>query len=51
MKKNRKFLQILLSFNFIIGIQDGMEIINLVVVLVNGMILLVVIAVEKRSKK
>ncbi len=50
MKKIRKFLQALLFINFMIGLYDGMKVGNLAVVLVNGVIVLAVIAAEKEEQ-
>ncbi len=48
MRKVRRFLQVLLFINFMVGLHDGMRTGNLVVVLVNGMIVLAVIAAENK---
>ena len=47
MKKIRRFLQTLLFINFMVGLHDGMRAGNLAAVLVNGVIVLAVIANEK----
>lgn len=49
MRKIRRFLQALLFINFMVGLHDGMRAENLAAVLVNGVIVLAVIAVEKRK--
>ena len=51
MRKIRRFLQALLFINFIVGLHDGMRAGNLAAVLVNGVIVLAVIASEKEDKK
>ena len=51
MKKIRRFLQVLLFINFMIGLHDGMKTGNLIVVLINGTMVLVVVAAEKRRMK
>lgn len=48
MKKIRRFLQVLLFINFMIGLHDGMKAGNLAAILVNGMIIL---AVTIRGRK
>lgn len=48
MKKARRFLQILLFINFIVGIHGGMKAKNLVLILVNGVLVLAVIIREVR---
>lgn len=50
MKKVRRFLQTLLFINFMVGLHDGMRARNLVAVLVNGVIVLAVIAAEKKEQ-
>ena len=50
MKKIRRFLQVLLFINFMVGLHDGMRAGNMVAVLVNGVIVLAVIAAEKEEK-
>lgn len=45
MRKVRRFLQVLLFINFMIGLHDGMKAGNLAAVLVNG-----VIAGEKKER-
>lgn len=51
MGKIRRFLQALLFINFMVGLHDGMGAGNLAVILINGVIVLAVIAVEKKSSK
>ena len=50
MKKIRRFLQALLFINFMVGLHDGMRAGNLAAVLVNGVIVLAVITVEKKDQ-
>lgn len=50
MRKVRRFLQVLLFINFMVGLHDGMKAGNLAAVLVNGVIVLAVIAAEKKDK-
>ena len=50
MKKIRRFLQVLLFINFMVGLHDGMRAGNLAAVLVNGVIVLVIIAAEKKEQ-
>ena len=49
MKKIRRFLQVLLFINFMVGLHDGMSAGNLTAVLVNGVAVLMVIAAEKKE--
>lgn len=49
MKKIRRFLQVLLFINFMVGLQDGMRAGNLVAVLVNGVIVMAAIMAEKKG--
>lgn len=49
MKKIRRFLQAVLFINFMVGMHDGMRAGNLVLILVNGVLVLVVIAGEERK--
>ena len=49
MKKIRRFMLVLLFINFMVGLNDGMRARNLVAVLVNGMIVLAILAVEKKE--
>ena len=46
MRKIRRFLQALLFINFMVGLYDGMRAGNLVLILVNGILVLAVIAGE-----
>ncbi len=50
MKKIRRFLQVLLFINFMVGLHDGMKAMNLATVLVNGVIVLAVIVAEKEEQ-
>ena len=50
MRKIRRLLQTLLFINFMVGLHDGMRAGNLAAVLINGMIVLVVIAAEKKEQ-
>ncbi len=50
MRKIRRFLQVLLFINFMIGLRKGMGAENLVLILVNGIILLIVIAIGNRKE-
>jgi len=47
MRKIRRFLQVLLFINFMVGLHDGMRAGNLVAILVNGVFVLAVIASER----
>lgn len=47
MRKIRRFLQALLFINFMVGLYDGMRAGNLILILVNGILVLAVIAGEK----
>ena len=49
MRKIRRFLQVVLFINFMIGFHDGMKIGNLIAILVNGAIVLAVIVEEKKD--
>lgn len=46
MRKIRRFLQALLFINFMVGLYDGMRVGNLILILVNGILVLAVIAGE-----
>lgn len=51
MKKLRQFLQsVLLFINFMVGIYDGMRAKNLVAILINGVVVLALIAGEKEER-
>ena len=50
MKKIRRFLQVVLFINFMVGLHDGMRAGNLAAILVNGVLVLAVIASEKEEK-
>lgn len=49
MRKIRRFLQTLLFINFMVGLHDGMRAGNLVAILINGILVLAVIASEENS--
>jgi|InofroStandDraft_1065614.scaffolds.fasta_scaffold15824_5 hypothetical protein len=51
MKKIRRFLQVVLFINFMAALHDGMKAGNLIMVLANGVIVLAVIAVEKKERQ
>ncbi len=50
MKKWRQFLQSVLFINFMVGIYDGMRVKNLVAILINGVVVLALIAGEKEER-
>lgn len=50
MKKLRQFLQSVLFINFMVGIYDGMRAKNLVAILINGVVVLALIAGEKKGR-
>lgn len=50
MRKVRRVLQAVLFINFMVGLHDGMKAGNLAAVLVNGVIVLAVIAAEKKEQ-
>lgn len=50
MKKIRRFLQVLLFINFMVGLHDGMRAANLAAVLLNGAAVLAVIVVENKRQ-
>lgn len=50
MRKIRRFLQVLLFINFMMGLHDGMRAGNLAAVLVNGVIVLAVMGAEKKEQ-
>ena len=50
MKKIRRFLQVVLFINYMVGLHDGMRAGNLAAILVNGVLVLAVIASEKEEK-
>ena len=50
MKKLRQFLQSVLFINFMVGIYDGMRVKNLVAILINGVVVLELIAGEKEER-
>lgn len=49
MKKIRRFLQTLLFINFMVGLYDGMRARNLILILINGVLVLAVIAGEEKE--
>lgn len=51
MRKIRRFLQTLLFINFMVGLHDGMRAGNLVAILINGFLVLAVIAGEDEEKR
>lgn len=51
MRKIRRFLQALLFINFMVGVWQGMKAENLAAVLVNGIIVLAVIAGEEKNEE
>ena len=50
MRKARRILTALLIVNFFCGMQAGMKAENLIVILVNGRLVLAIIAIEKGEK-
>lgn len=50
MKKLRQLLQSVLFINFMVGIYDGMRAKNVLAILVNGIIVLALIAGEKEER-
>lgn len=50
MKKLRQFLQSVLFINFMVGIYDGMRAKNLAAILINGVVVLTLIAGEKEER-
>lgn len=50
MRKVRRILQATLFITFLVGVHDGMKARNLVAILVNGVLVLAVIAAEKGEK-
>ena len=51
MKKIRRFLQVLLFINFMVGLHDGMRAGNLIAVLINGALIIIVVSVENRKER
>ena len=51
MKKIRRFLQTLLFINFMVGLHDGMRAGNLALILINGVLVLAVIAGEENETR
>ena len=51
MKKLRQFLQSVLFINFMVGIYDGMRAKTLVAILINGVVILALIAREKEERR
>lgn len=49
MRKIRRFLQVLLFINFMVGLHDKMRAGNLVLILINGAIVLAIIFAEKKG--
>lgn len=49
MKKIRRMLQAMLFITFLVGIHDGMKAGNLTAILINGVIVLALIASEKKE--
>lgn len=50
MRKIRRFLQVLLFINFMVGLGEGMRAANLIAILINGIIVIAVITNEKIEK-
>lgn len=50
MRKIGRFLQALLFINFMVGLHDGMKAGNLTAILINGVIVLALIAGEKKER-
>lgn len=50
MRKTWRFLQLLLFISFMAGLHDGMKVVNLVVILVNGLMVLAGIAAEDKER-
>lgn len=50
MKKIRRFLQVMLFINFMIGMEKGMKPANLILIIVNGLLLISIAAGEVRRK-
>jgi len=51
MKKLRRLLQSVLFINFMVGIYDGMRAKTLVAILINGVVILALIAREKEERR
>lgn len=51
MRKIRRFLQVVLFINFMVGLGNGMRAGNLISILVNGVIVLAIIASEDGVEK
>ncbi len=51
MRKIRRFLQAALFINFILGLHEGMKAGNLALILVNGILVLAIIAGEENGRK
>lgn len=49
MRKIRRFLQVLLFINIMLGLNNGMKAENLVLILVNGALVLALIAWESKG--
>lgn len=50
MRKIRRFLQVLLFINFMVGLYDGMGAKNMVLILINGAAILAVMTAERRKR-
>lgn len=50
MRKIRRILQALLFINFMVGLHDGMKAGNLILILINGVLVLAMIAGERKTK-
>lgn len=50
MRKLRRFLQVLLFINFIVGLAEGMRAGNLAAILINGIVVLAIVSKEKKEK-
>lgn len=51
MRKIRRFLQAVLFINFMVGLGNGMRAGNLISILINGVIVLAIIASEDAERK
>ena len=47
----RRILQVMLFINFIVGLHDGMRAGNLILILINGVLVLVMIAGEMKGER
>lgn len=50
MRKIRRFLQVILFINFMIGLHEGMKAEILTLILVNGVVVLAIIYAEKKNR-